>query len=102
MPPRTSDSFATVRIEGSILPADLLQRVAAGDARLEGLRAEDYHLAGEKVNEAASHAWNRLLPVWESFKATADGLPPTDNGHVITLNRWLLPFWRTLEYGQLE
>lgn len=101
MPPRT-DTFATVRIEGAILPADLLQRVAAGDPGLEGLRPEDYHLAGEKVNEAANHAWNRLLAVWEGFKATVEVLPPTDGGQAITLNRWLLPFWRTLEYGQLE
>jgi hypothetical protein len=94
--------FATVRIEGSILPADLLQRVAAGDARLEGLRPEDYHLAGEKLNEAANHAWNRLLPAWEGFKAEADRLAPGDDGLAFTLKRWLLPFWKTLEYGQLD
>jgi hypothetical protein len=102
MPSRTSETFATVHIEGAILPADLLQRVAAGDARLEGLRAEDYHLAGEKLNEAANHAWNRLLPAWEGFKAEADRLAPGDDGRAFTLKRWLLPFWKALEYGQLD
>ena len=99
---RNSDAFATVRVEGAILPADLLQRVAAGDPRLEGLRPEDYHLAGEKVNEATNHAWNRLLPIWEAFRTAADKLPASDPGQSITLTKWLLPFWRTLEYGQLE
>ncbi len=99
---RTTETFATVRVEGSILPADLLQRVAAGDARLGGLRPEDYHLAGEKVNEATNHAWNRLLPAWDAFKAAAEKLPPGDPGHAATLNKWLLPLWRTLEYGQLD
>ena len=56
-----SDIFTCVRVEGSILPTDLLQRVAAGDSRLEGLRAEDYGLVGEKLNEATNHAWSRLL-----------------------------------------
>ena len=69
---RNTETFATVRVEGSILPVDLLQRVAAGDARLGGLRPEDYHLAGEKINEATNHAWNRLLPTWDAFKAAAE------------------------------
>src|SRR5207302_1272375 len=83
----------------AILPIDLLQRVAAGDARLAGLRPEDYHLAGEKINEATNHAWNRLLPVWAGYKAAIDKLPASDPGHAVTLNKWLLPLWRTLEYG---
>jgi hypothetical protein len=94
--------FATVRVEGSILPIDLLQRIAAGDASLGGLRPEDYHLAGEKINEAINHAWNRLLPTWDAFKATSEKLPLSDTGHTTTLNKWLLPLWRTLEYGQLD
>jgi hypothetical protein len=94
--------FTTVRVEGSILPVDLLQRVAAGDARLGGLRPEDYHLAGEKINEATNHAWNRLLPTWDTFKAAAEKVPPSDPGQAVTLNKWLLPLWRTLEYGQLD
>jgi hypothetical protein len=97
-----TQQFPAVRVEGSILPVDLLQRVAVGDARLGGLRPEDYHLAGEKINEATNHAWNRLLPAWDSFKAAAEKLPPHDPGHALTLNKWLLPLWRTLEYGQLD
>jgi hypothetical protein len=50
------DTFSTTRSEGAILPADLLQRVAADEPRLEGSRPEGYHLSGEKVNEATNHA----------------------------------------------
>ncbi len=99
---RNTETFTTVRVEGSILPVDLLQRVAAGDARLGGLRPEDYHLAGEKINEATNHAWNRLLPSWDAFKAATEKVPPGDPGQAVTLNKWLLPLWRTLEYGQLD
>ena len=46
-------TFTTIRTEGAILPADLLQRIAEGDASLGGLTPEAYHLAaGEKINEA--------------------------------------------------
>ena len=44
--------FAAVRTVGTLLPADLLARVAAG-GDLPGLRSEDYHLAGESLREAA-------------------------------------------------
>jgi hypothetical protein len=99
---RSTEAFTTVRVEGSILPVDLLQRVAAGESRLGGLRPEDYHLAGEKINEATNYAWNRLLPAWDGFKAAAEKLPTGDPGDALTLNRWLLPLWRGLEYGQLD
>jgi len=37
-------AFTAVRTEGGILPADLLERLAAGDKDLPGLTPEDYHL----------------------------------------------------------
>ena len=53
-------SFTTVKTEGAILPADLLQRVA--DGQMDGLLPQDYHLApNERLNEAISRSWNRLI-----------------------------------------
>jgi hypothetical protein len=96
-----NDLFPCVRVEGAILPADLLQRIAAGDKGLEGLRPEDYHLVGEKVNEATSHAWTRLSHVWEEFRPSLDKPPPAADESV-TLKKWLLPLWQALGYGQLD
>ena len=98
----TTDTFTCVRVEGSILPTDLLQRVAGGDVRLDGLRAEDYGLVGEKVNEATNHAWIRLSAAWDVFKTAKDKLPNTDTGHKLTIERWLLPFWKVLGYSTLD
>jgi hypothetical protein len=73
-------SFTTVTTEGAILPADLLQRVVDG-RKLEGLRPEDYHLApSERLNEAISRSWNRLLGVWEGFDEQRKNLPQGDRG----------------------
>ncbi len=53
MQTRNRNSFTTIHSEGALLPADLLERVRAGDPSLEGLSPEAYHLApGEKLNEA--------------------------------------------------
>ncbi len=91
--------FTTVKTEGGILPADLLSRVAAG--AVEGLRPEDYHLApSERLNEAISRSWNRLLGVWRSFDDQRRELPDFDRGTTLTRERWLLILFQELGYGR--
>jgi hypothetical protein len=87
-------NFTTVKTEGAILPADLLQRIAAGD--LDGLQSQDYHLApNEKPNEAINRAWNRCLGVWRSFNDQRQNLPVA----VISSHNVSLPE-RGLLYGR--
>ncbi len=100
---RSADRFSTIRTEGAILPADLLQRIAAGDNGLPGLDPASYHLIeGEKLNEAANRAWNRLQSAWTSFRAACDKLSPTDPGVGTTRELWLLPLFQELGYGRLQ
>jgi len=73
---RRQDGFTTIRTEGAILPRDLLARVAAGDKDLGGLTPDDYHLSGEKLNEATNRAWNRLQGAWAAFRRETDPLRP--------------------------
>lgn len=94
--------FTTIRTEGALLPADLLQRITEG-ANLDGLTPESYHLyPGEKLNEAINQRWNRLQGVWTSFRAAQERLPENDLGTSITRERWLLPLFDTLGYGRLQ
>ncbi|MGH2523104.1 MAG: Eco57I restriction-modification methylase domain-containing protein, partial [Anaerolineales bacterium] len=99
--PRTRTPFTTLRTEGAILPADLLQRIAGGEAALGGLTPESYHLSGEKLNEAINRAWNRLQGAWAAFHAAAEKSPPNDPGTTLTRERWLLPLFQELGYGRL-
>ncbi len=102
MPTHHRSTFTTIRTEGAILPADLLQRIAEGDATLGGLTPEAYHLAaGEKINEAINRAWNRCLGAWATFQSAAAKLPENDLGTSITRERWLLPLFQELGYGRL-
>lgn len=99
---RGRDSFTTVRVEGRILPPDLLNRVSENDSGLGGLRREDYHLSGESINEAVSRSWNRLLGVWTAFKERRENLLETEPETAMTRERWLLPLFRELDYGRLQ
>ncbi|HOU14101.1 MAG TPA: hypothetical protein PKZ84_13395 [Anaerolineae bacterium] len=95
-------TFTTIKTEGGILPADLLQRIAEG-RDLEGLRPEDYHLfPGERLNEAISRAWNRCLGAWQAFDAQRARLPESDRGTSLTRERWLLVLFQELGYGRLQ
>jgi hypothetical protein len=101
MATRTRDIFTTIHTEGAILPPDLLQRIAEGGDGLDGLRAEDYHRPGEKLNEVINRAWNVLLGAWANFQTAQEHLPADDIGTTITRERWLLPLFRELDYGRL-
>lgn len=95
--------FTTLRVEGAILPPDLLQRIAGGDHSIEGLTPEAYHLEnGEKLNEAINRAWNRLVGTWATFRDTAANLSESDPGTTVTRERWLLPLFQELGYGRLQ
>jgi hypothetical protein len=95
--------FTTIRTDGGLLPADLLLRLADGDRSIDGLTPESYHLAkSERLNEAATRAWNRLLGAWEGFRTGMDNLPESDTGTTLTRERWLLILFQELGYGRLQ
>jgi hypothetical protein len=99
---KSRDLFTTIRTEGGLLPADLLQRLVQRDKDLQGLDDVSYHLvAGERLNERISQSWKRLLGAWNAFRPAADALPERDAGTTLTRERWLLILLQELEYGRL-
>jgi hypothetical protein len=99
---RGNNVFTTLRVEGSILPPDLLQRIAEGDKDLDGLTPASYYLLeGEKLNEAINRSWNRLRGAWASFQGAVAKLPAKDVGTTVTRDRFLLPLFQELGYGRL-
>jgi hypothetical protein len=99
---RLSNPFPSVRTEGGLLPAETLQRIAAGDPKLDGLTPAAYHLPpGERLNEAISRSWSRLVGAWASFTAAREKLPESDAGTTLTRERWLLPLFAELGYGRV-
>src|SRR3546814_9945543 len=73
---RKPDGMGTIRTEGGLLSRALLERVAAGDKTLAGMAPEAYHLApNEKLGEAITRSWNRLVGAWEAFSEIVTNLP---------------------------
>ncbi len=103
MQTRRRELFTTIRSEGAILPPDLIQRAAGGDKGLEGLTPEDYHLAaGERLNEAMTRSWNRLVGAWAGFRDAREKVTGDDPGTTVTRERWLLILFEELRYGRLQ
>jgi hypothetical protein len=99
---RRDQLFETITAEGALLPSDFLQRLAQRDPDIKGLTPDDYHLGGgEKINEAISRSWNRVLGVWKGFSAAAQALPTNDMGTTLTRDKWLRPLFQELGYGWL-
>ena len=94
--------LTAVRTEGAILPASILQRIHREDPGLDGLKPEQYGLAGDRLREAASRAWNALQGPWTNFNAERAKLAPSEAGTSITRNRWLNPILRELHFGPVE
>ncbi len=95
-------SPTTIRTEGGLLPPDFLQRLTGFEPDLPGLTPDSYHLAGEKLNEAASRAWNRLLGVWTAFQSAAQHVAASEPATTVTREKWLLPLFAELGYGRLQ
>ncbi len=100
---RSQNPFTTVTTAGLLLPVDLLSRIVEGDPDLPGFTPKDYHLrSGERLNEAASRAWNECLAAWNSFRKRFAALPASDTGTTLTRDEWLLPLFQELGYGRLQ
>ena len=98
---RSREGFTTITTEGSILPPDLLARIVERDKDLDGVDPSSYHLAGETLSEAISRSWNVLQGVWSAFKDRRGALSEVQPETGMTRERWLLPLFRELGYGQL-
>jgi hypothetical protein len=93
--------MSTIRTVGAILPADILDKIAKGI--LPGGEPRTYHLLpNEKIGDATSREWARLIAAWASFDEGRIQLHPTDLGTTHTRERWLLPLFNALGFGRLQ
>jgi hypothetical protein len=99
---RREFAFQHVRTTGPMLPADVLQRVANEDSKLPGLKATDYGLAeSERLGEAITRSWTRLLDIHKNFVAEMAATDPTDTAAAPTFKAWLKYLFQELGYGSL-
>ena len=85
---------------GALLPRDLLDRVGSGDVTLAGLDPTEYGLVpGERVRDAVTRSWNRLVGVWGAFRRAESMLPETNRTATsLTRDRWFRPLLEELGF----
>ncbi|MGP3920442.1 Eco57I restriction-modification methylase domain-containing protein [Nonomuraea sp. 10N515B] len=94
--------YLAVDVQGSLLPQDVLSRIAAADRELPGMRPEDYHLAAsERLGDAASRHWDYLLGAYRAFRDRLAALPESDAATTLTRERWLLILFQELGFGRV-
>ncbi|WP_182878144.1 Eco57I restriction-modification methylase domain-containing protein [Microbispora sp. H10670] len=95
-------AYLAVDVQGSLLPQDVLSRIAAADRELPGMRPEDYHLAAsERLGDAASRRWDYLLGAYRAFRDRLAKLPEGDSATSLTRDRWLLVLLQELGFGRV-
>ena len=94
-------ALLSIRTEGGLLPTELLHRVRGMESDLPRMKPEDYHLVGERLEDAMNRAWARLKGVYREFR---ERLGETEGAAAVglTRDRWLLPLFQALDYGRLN
>ena len=93
---------SSVRTEGGLLPPDLLAKIAAADKGVPGLADADFGLpTGDRLREAITRSWNRLVGAWAALTAVRVGAEPSDPLTSPTRERWLQPLFDELGFGRL-
>jgi hypothetical protein len=94
-------AFVGIRIQGGLLPADLLAKLTTG-TDLPGLTSRDFHLpAGESVRDAANRIWAYLRGAWRTYRQALDARPDSDAATSLTRERFTLVLLEQLGYGRV-
>ena len=90
--------FPTIRIEGSILSADILDKLENADLR--GQRSTDFGLpTNAKVKDEIVRAWTDAQGLWRMFKRQMENVALDKTGTTETRRYWMVPLLGLLGYN---
>jgi len=89
--------YSTIRIEGSILSSDILDKLEQGE--LGGQRPEDFNFESRiKVKDEIARAWADAHDLWRIFNRQRERLGDKVTGTSETRKYWILPLLGLLGY----
>ena len=89
--------YSTIRIEGSILSSDILDKLEQGE--LGGQRPEDFNFESRiKVKDEIARAWADAHDLWRIFSRQRERLGDKGTGTSETRKYWILPLLGILGY----
>jgi hypothetical protein len=87
--------YPSIRIEGSILSPDILERLED----ISGQRPQDFGLdTGAKVKDEIARAWADAQDYWRIFKRKLSALREDSPATSETRNNWIVPLLSLLKY----
>ena len=91
-------TFSTVRVEGALIPDDILQKIAAGE--IDGQRkAADFGLGKtDRLTDIVASVWSDARAYWDALQRSLRRLPDDDPGTTATRNQWVQPLLEALGY----
>ena len=82
--------YTTIRIEGAILSADILDKIEQGD--IGGQLAKDFGFASKiKVKDEIARAWADAQDLWRIFKRQKERVAEQEYGTTETRKYWIIP-----------
>ena len=89
--------YTTIRIEGAILSADILDKIEQGE--LGGQVSKDFGFDSKiKVKDEIARAWADAQGLWQVFKHQQERVSETATGASETRKFWIIPFLSLLGY----
>ena len=82
--------YTTIRIEGAILSADILDKIEQGD--IGGQLAKDFGFSAKiKVKDEIARAWADAQDLWRIFKRQKERVAEQEYGTTETRKYWIIP-----------
>lgn len=91
-------NFQTIRIEGSIISSDILEKIVSGED-LAGQKAIDFGLQpGDKVKDEIARAWADAQDLWRIFRRRTENLHKEKSGNEEVRKYWIIPLLSLMDY----
>ena len=94
-----SARFPSIRIEGGLLSAELLDDLYEASENLPGLKPADFGLKKDtRLIDHIASIWSDARHHWQAFWRRASTPQPGETGVTFTRNQWITPFLSLLGY----
>lgn len=89
--------FSCLRLEGGLISADLIDKIASGEA--DGQKPQDFGISANRaiIDEIAA-SWNDVCSYWAIFQMRLAQVAEGDSATSLTRDRWMAPFFSILGY----
>jgi hypothetical protein len=90
-------NFTAIHSEGSLISADLLVQIQAGEA--PGQKPADFGLNGNiRITDEIAACWSDAKAYWDAFQHGLGRVREGESGATPTREQWILPLLRTLGF----